>query len=73
MNAHIKQASAPGLVGKWASNKEGGHGDDLIAFMTEHRMAAINTFKQTQWRNRYTWSMGPRKSMIDFSSVPNTC
>ena len=35
MNAHIKQSNAPGLVGKWASNKEGGHADGLIAFMTE--------------------------------------
>ena len=29
-------------------------------------MAAINTFKQTQWRNRYTWSRGASRSMIDF-------
>ena len=70
MNAHIKQSSAPGLVGKWASNKEGVHVGDLVAFMSEQRMAAINTFKQTQWRNRYTWSMGPRKSMIDFFLCP---
>ena len=37
MNAPIKQSDAPGLVGKWASNKEGGHVDDLIAFMTEQK------------------------------------
>ncbi len=34
INAHIKQASAPGLLGKWSSNKEVVHVVDLIAFMT---------------------------------------
>ena len=34
MNAPIEQSDAPGLVGKWASNKEGAHSDSLVAFMT---------------------------------------
>ena len=58
MNASIKEENAPGLIGKWASNKTGTNSEGLISFMMEHQMAALNTFQQTQWRKRYTWARG---------------
>jgi exonuclease III len=70
MNASIKEGNAPGLVGKWASNKMGTNSEGLINFMMEHEMAALNTFQQTQWRKRYTWSRGTTQTMIDFFLGP---
>ena len=39
----------------------------MIGFMMEQKFAAVNTFQQTRWRNRYTWSRGHSRTMIDFS------
>ena len=38
--------------------------------MMEHKLAALNTFQQTQWRERFTWSRGTSRTMIDFFLVP---
>ncbi len=38
----------------------------MIGFMLEQKLAAVNTFQQTGWRNRYTWSRGHSRTMIDF-------
>ena len=70
MNASIKAENAPGLIGKWASNKIGANSEGLVNFMMEHHMAAVHTFQQTQWRKRYTWSRGLSRTMIDFFLGP---
>ena len=70
MNASIKEVNAPGLIGKWASNKTGTNSEGLVNFMMEHQMAALNTFQQTQWRKSYTWSRGTTQTMIDFFLGP---
>ena len=70
MNASIKEVNAPGLIGKWASIKTGTNSEGLVNFMMEHQMAALNTFQQTQWRKRYTWSRGTTQTMIDFFLGP---
>ena len=66
MNTSIKTENAPGLIGKWASNKVSANSEAMVNFMMEHQMAALNTFQQTQWRSRYTWSRGLSRTMIDF-------
>ena len=70
MNTSIKAEDAPSLIGKWASNKVSTNSESLIGFMMEHKLAALNTFQQTQWRRRYTWSRGLSKTMIDFFLGP---
>ena len=70
MNASIKAENAPGLIGKRASNRVSANSEGLVNFMMEHQMAALNTFQQTQWRRRYTWSRGLSRTMIDFFLGP---
>ena len=70
MTASIKEEGAPGLIGKWASNKVSANSEAMVNFMLEHQMAALNTFQQTQWRRRYTWSRGLSRTMIDFFLGP---
>ena len=65
-NVSIQQHNAPGLIGKWASQKESANSEHMINFMLEQQFAAANTFRQTGWRNRYTWSRGHSRTMIDF-------
>ena len=72
MNTSIKTENAPGLIGRWASNKVSANSEAMVNFMMEHQMAALNTFQQTQWRRRYTWSRGLSKTMIDFFWAPST-
>ena len=72
-NASIQQHNAPGLIGKWARQKESTNSENMISFMLEQKIAAVNTFRQTGWRNRYTWSRGHSSTMIDFSSAQCTC
>ena len=70
MNASIREVNAPGLIGKWASNKTGTNSEGLVSFMMEHQMVALNTLQQTQWRKRYTWARGTSQTMIDFFLGP---
>ena len=69
-NAGIQQQDAPGLIGKWASSKTSTNSENMINFMLEQKLAAANTFKKIGWRNRYTWSRGQSKTMIDFFLFP---
>ncbi len=69
-NVSIQQHNAPGLIGKWASTKESTNSENMINFMLEQKLAAANTFRQTGWRNRYTWSRGQSRTMIDFFLCP---
>ena len=71
MNASIMHKYAPiNLTGDWASNRASENSGSLICFMIEQNLAAISTFQQTQWRDRYTWSRGASRTMIDFFLVP---
>ena len=70
MHASIKADNAPNLIGRWASNKVGASSEGLINFMLEHQMAALSTFQQTQWRERYTWQRGNTRTLIDWFVVP---
>ena len=69
-NASIQQHDAPRAhwkMGKRKSEHQLGKYDKV---MLEQKYAAANTFRQTGWRNRYTWSRGQSKTMIDFFLCP---
>ncbi len=42
----------------------------MIHFMLEQKYAAANTFNKAGWRNRYTWSRGQSRTIIDFFLCP---
>ncbi len=42
----------------------------MINFLLEQKYAAANTFNKAGWRNRYTWSRGQSRTMIDFFLCP---
>ena len=69
-NASIQQHDAPGLIGRWASAKASTNSEHMINFMLEQHYATANTFNKAGWRNRYTWSRGQSRTMIDFFLCP---
>ena len=68
-NAQIRREAAPEAVGSWACKTTDAPGRRLGRFLQQHDLYLPTSWCQTQWRNRYTWSRGNSRSLLDWIAL----